>query len=97
MHAPDAEVLDMAWYKDAKLALLCQRPAEHGLPPRSSLLLADALDLQFAAVPPGCPHVLQVRLPLPSVCCERCPFCEGMHEGLGFTDELKGLEFNPKP
>lgn len=62
VHAEDAEVLDMAWYKDGKLALLCQRPAERGLPPRSCLLLADTLDLQFVGVPTDCPSMLQVQL-----------------------------------
>lgn len=60
MYALDADLLDMAWYKDGKLALLCQRPAESDLPPRSWLLLADAQELDFAALPPDCPSILQV-------------------------------------
>ena len=56
-----AQVLDIAWYKDGKLALLCQRPAEGGLPPRSWLVLADTLGLEFVEVPPECPDLLQVR------------------------------------
>lgn len=62
VHTHDAEVVDMAWYKDSRLALLCQQAAEGAAPPRSWLLLADTLLCKFIEVASDCHNTLQVRM-----------------------------------
>ena len=62
VHTHDAVVVDMDWYKDSRLALLCQQAAEGAAPPRSWLLLADTLLCKVTEVASDCHNTLQVRL-----------------------------------